>query len=637
MNIFDDGGESRAKAVLERRNPLQPEQREIGRLISCSGGQAVVSIGVRQGTESAVLDYWSIGRLIAISMDRRRIIAVVYEMDTVMRGWSETEMNTVHFKVELVGEIMDNTSGRPVFTRGISSYPNIGAVAHKVRVADLAAIHVLTTGNSVEVGRLSQDHSIPATVDVGEMLAKHFAMVGTTGVGKTTAVSLLIRKAVETLPNLRVLILDPHNEYENALGEHSMSLGAETLELPFWLFTFEEFADVVFRGADAAEGEKSALMEVIVQAKMRFQSARSATGTTARRVSADEGANISVDAPVPYRMADLFSLILDLMGKLEAKYSRFDLRNLKSRLEGLCQNFRYRFMFRSTMIEDNIEKVLGAIFRIPHNDKRVTILQLADLPSDVTNSVVSVLGRLALDLCVIGQSSYQIAVICEEAHRYIPNDHRRGFGPTRQAIARIAKEGRKFGCSIGVVTQRPSEVDSTILSQCSTVFAMRLSNEADQNIIRSAISQSSEGRVSFLSSIRNRETIAFGEAIAMPMRFEFTQLPREQLGSAARETVIHNTGEIDLRSVVQRMRGQDETQRLMAEAAGVTGSSSAPPVLSATTPAFGNSSNAPLAQPYVPQQPSPQSYVPPAPQPAPAQSTGFGQSPRPASKFPAGW
>ena len=622
MNRIGDRADSLSNSVEERRNPLQPDRREIGRLVSCSGGQGVVSINVFN-TEHVSLDFWSIGRLISVAMDKRRIIAVVYEMKTVLDAWSETDGNTVHFHVELVGEIVDDEFGKPIFSRGITSYPSIGAIAHRVRTADLAAIHVISNGKGVEVGRLTQDRSIAATVDMGEMLSKHFAVVGTTGVGKTTSVSLLIRKAVETMPNLRVLILDPHNEYERGLGRGVISLGADTLELPFWLFTFEELSDVVFRGADAAEGEKSALMEIIVAAKIRFQAARSGS-TTARRLSADEGSNIGVDSPVPYRMADLFSLILDAMGKLEAKHSRLDLRNLKTRLESLCQNYRYRFMFRSTVIEDNIEKVIGQIFRIPHHDKRITVLQMADLPSDVTNSVVSVLARLALDLCVIGQSSYQIAVVCEEAHRYIPNDYKRGFGPTRHAIARIAKEGRKFGCSIGVITQRPSEVDSTILSQCSTVFAMRLSNESDQNIIKSAISQSSEGRIRFLSSIRNREAIAFGEAIAMPMRFEFTSMSADMMGVHSAGARSHMPQDLDLRNVVQKMRGLDETQRLMAEMSGVGGGVAAP-AAPQSSPALSQAGSAPL-----PQAGAVPVYTPGTTPPA------FGHANRPAAKVP-GW
>ncbi len=152
-------------------------------------------------------------------------------------------------------------------------------------------------------------------------------------------------------------------------------------------------------------------------------------------------------------------------------------------------------------------------------------------------------------------------MLCEEAHRYVPQDLKLGFAPTRQAIARIAKEGRKYGCYIGVVTQRPGELDPTILSQCSTVFAMRLANDRDQEIIRSALSDSSASQISFLSAIGNREAIAFGEGVATPMRMQFTYQERSALPSAETAQRIEMMGvraETSLRSVVAKMRGQAE-------------------------------------------------------------------------------
>jgi hypothetical protein len=135
---------------------------------------------------------------------------------------------------------------------------------------------------------------------------------------------------------------------------------------------------------------------------------------------------------------------------------------------------------------------------------------------------VSVLARMAFEIALWSDGAYEIAVVCEEAHRYIPTDQSQAFGPTRTAIGRIAKEGRKYGVSLGIVTQRPSELDATVLSQCSTMFAMRLSNEADKAIVRSAVGVSSASTIAFLSSIADREAIAFGEAIATPMRMKFS-------------------------------------------------------------------------------------------------------------------
>ena len=181
-------------------------------------------------------------------------------------------------------------------------------------------------------------------------------------------------------------------------------------------------------------------------------------------------------------------------------------------------------MFNSRLIEDTIHETIGNIFRVPHEGRPVTCFEMAGMPSEVVNSVCSVLARLAFDLALWSEGKLRLLVLCEEAHRYMPADPRLGFAPTRHALSRIAKEGRKYGCYLGVVTQRPGELDPTILSQCSTFFAMRLANEHDQAIIRSAIADSSASSLAFLSSMGQREAIAFGEGVATTMRLKFERL-----------------------------------------------------------------------------------------------------------------
>jgi hypothetical protein len=164
---------------------------------------------------------------------------------------------------------------------------------------------------------------------------------------------------------------------------------------------------------------------------------------------------------------------------------------------------------------------------------------------------------MAFELALWSDGAIHMLVVCEEAHRYIPADPNLGFFPTRQAIARIAKEGRKYGVSLGIITQRPGELDQTILSQCSTLFAMRLANDRDQEIIRSAIPNSSISTTSFLSSIGNGEAIAFGEAIAVPMRMRFSQVERHLLPKASgsvTKTSEDSPDTVDLRTIVGRMR-----------------------------------------------------------------------------------
>jgi uncharacterized protein len=227
-------------------------------------------------------------------------------------------------------------------------------------------------------------------------------------------------------------------------------------------------------------------------------------------------------------------------------------------------------MFPRGFLSDNFGAIIGSIFRLPANGKPVSIINLSGLPSDVTNAVVAVLARLSFDVAFASEGSVHVMLVCEEAHRYVPQDVNAGFLPARRAIARIAKEGRKYGCSIAVISQRPGELDPTILSQCSTIFAMRLSNDRDQEIMRSAISDSGSSTISFLSALDNREAIVFGEGVATPMRFKFTFQQSVQLPSAP--GTMANTGQStptlklaipDANTLVNRLRG---TQDLVVEA-----------------------------------------------------------------------
>ena len=224
-------------------------------------------------------------------------------------------------------------------------------------------------------------------------------------------------------------------------------------------------------------------------------------------------------------------------------------------------------MFNSRLIEDTIHETIGNIFRVPHHGRPVTCFEMAGMPSEVVNSVCSVLARLAFDLALWSEGRLKLLLLCEEAHRYMPADPRLGFAPTRHALSRIAKEGRKYGCYLGVVTQRPGELDPTILSQCSTFFAMRLANEQDQAIIRSAIANSSASTLAFLSSMGQREAIAFGEGVATTMRLKFEKLA---------ENLIPGTGQARAGRVLagrqrRRSRGNRRTAAQRAEAAAADG------------------------------------------------------------------
>ncbi|TPN81544.1 ATP-binding protein [Mesorhizobium sp. CU2] len=546
----------------ERREVDQDDSRILGNVVQCDGARATIS-AYAEDADGAVTGQWTVGRMISINLGTARTVGLVYEIGKSDRAWSNEGQNPIEVSVELIGEVREGAQpgAKPVFDRGITIYPHIGAVAHRIRSRDLQAVYDLAGRHSVTIGKLSQDEAIDANIAIDDTLARHFAIVGTTGVGKSTAVSLLLRKSIEARPDLRVLILDPHNEFAASLPEYCVKVDSKTLDLPFWMFRLEEFAEVLFRGRETVPEEVDVLRDLIPAAKNLYRNPNS--GTYIRRGSDA----LTADTPVPYRIADLIKQIDERMGMLESKNDRPALKSLKTRIESAAADPRYRFMFNSRLIEDTIHETIGNIFRVPSHGRPVTCFEMAGMPSEVVNSVCSVLARLAFDLALWSEGRLRLLLLCEEAHRYMPADARLGFAPTRHALSRIAKEGRKYGCYLGVVTQRPGELDPTILSQCSTFFAMRLANEQDQAIIRSAIADSSASTLAFLSSMGQREAIAFGEGVATTMRLKFEKLAQEfipgtQKGEQTEASIDGN--DVDLAMIVERLRNVPKPQQSMA-------------------------------------------------------------------------
>jgi hypothetical protein len=335
-------------------------------------------------------------------------------------------------------------------------------------------------------------------------------------------------------------------------------IDAESLVLPFWLFKLDELSEVIFRGQSGFDAETEILGDLIPLAKERYRLEMEAGGNGLKKRKGRN--NLTADTPVPYRLADLVKLIDDRLGLLDNRAEKPVLKSLLYRLESVTTDSRFRFMFDSALGGDVMEMVMSNIFRVPQYDKPICVLEMSGLPSEVVNSVVSVLCRMAFELAMSSDGGIQTLVVCEEAHRYIPANREAGFWPTRQAIARIAKEGRKYGVYLGIVSQRPGELDPTILSQCNTLFAMRLGNQKDQEIIRGAVANGAKSTIGFLSSIANRECIAFGEAIHTPMRLTFETMAAKDLPGSRiyeQQEAVRNGLEISLSTVMRRMRQED--------------------------------------------------------------------------------
>ena len=506
--------------------PMRKEDRPEAFVIACDGNMAVVQ-GDTTCIDTVTGLTWAVGRMLSIVVGQSRVVGMICDIKMPEGHFSEDEKSILHFQIELQGEVTDkDDEGVPSFVKGITSYPGVGSVVHQIRAADLASIYASTGNNNGIIGHLSQDDSIPAFVDVPDLLSKHFAVLGSTGCGKSASVSLLLHCAQELVPDLRTIILDPHNEYTRAFPTAN-TVEQSTLDIPFWMFQLEEYVEVLFRGKPLVHEEVDALREFIPDAKVRF---RDGEDRVKLRVESSSGA-FTADTAAPYRMADLISMVDDEMGLLESRYDKSVLKSLKARILAHTNDSRYAFMFRHKTIEDIAQNIVSNFFCLPGNGSFTSIIQMAGMPAEVVNAVASVLCRLSFELAIAAKGNLKILVVCEEAHRYVPAG-KDGFEPTRRAIARIAKEGRKYGAFMAIISQRPSELDPTILSQCSTVFSLRLTNDFDQDIIRRAISSSSASTIAFISSLSNRECIAFGEGMSTPMRLRFRNLPSAWLPGA---------------------------------------------------------------------------------------------------------
>jgi DNA helicase HerA-like ATPase len=522
----------------------------VGKIVSVTGAQAIVQIdnhiiGHRDDEGRAEM-----GSLLKIDTPSTIAIGIVSGLSAPMPSQEVTDPEIRIAEVELVGEFPKDPDGHLLpFRRGLSVFPALGDRAHKASREDLEGVYESVHHHRVRIGTLHQERTLPAYALTDQLLAKHFAILGTTGTGKSCAVALILRGILKQHKNAHIVLLDPHNEYHKTFGKRSEVITPDTLELPYWLLNQEEIIEVLVGDDATRESEIDILNDLIPEAKRRYSmGAVRQSSLTLRKVRGPS--QISIDTPTPYRISDVIGLLEDTMGRLDRPLDLLPYRRLKNRIETLSMDRRYAFMFGNVQVLDRMAEILGRIFRIPVNGRPLTILDLSGVPSEILNVVVSVLARMTFDLAVWSEHAIPVTLVCEEAHRYVPNDPNLGFEPTKRALSRIAKEGRKYGVSLGLVSQRPSEISPTILSQCNTVFALRMTNQTDQDFVSAALAESAGSLFEFLPSLGDSEAIAIGEGVALPMRICFDQLPDAAIprgkGGRFSEAWSHAVGDADL-------------------------------------------------------------------------------------------
>jgi hypothetical protein len=454
--------------------------------------------------------------------------------------------------VELLGEIAEGASDSSrAFLRGISIYPVLAAPVFIASPDDLTFIYAKPKSWTVPIGSLYQNPDRTAHLLLEEFLSRHSAILGTTGTGKSCALALILHALLKQNPNAHVVLLDPHDEYAAAFQGIADCITPRNLQLPYWLLSFEEISELFCsRDPNARSREMHILRDAIVRSKNDYTGASS------------DSPRITADTPVPYRIMHLLQNISAASGRLNKPDDATPYLRLIARIESLARDKQYEFMFGGA-ITDNMGTVLSRLLRIPVSGRPITIFDMSAVPSEVVDIVVSLMCRLIFDFArwASRDRGFPTLLVCEEAHRYLPRDETTGFEPTRRAISRIAKEGRKYGVSLCLVTQHVSEISERVLSQCSTILALRLSNDADQAFIRRALTDNAGGLLSALPALQRQEAIAFGEGVPHPMRIRFANL-ESALRPKSNTASFHDAWKQDLRDydfvddIIERWREQ---------------------------------------------------------------------------------
>lgn len=501
-----------------------PDAFKVGHIISVTGSKVtatLISVGdpaTAQQLNAAV----QIGALVKLPTACSVAFGIVSTLSTGNPSPSPEFGEQWVMEIDLFGEYLAAATGQGFnLLRGVSHYPGLGEGVYATSAAELKEIYKRPSASNVRIGALHQDASLPAYLVTDDLLGKHFAILGTTGSGKSCALATVLHAILGAHPFGHVVLLDPHNEYRRSFDGLAEVVTPENLQLPYWLLNFEEMVEVLCSRDDISRSSESFILkDAIHNAK------RSAVENE------DERRYVTVDTPVPYPLSALLHNIEAAMGQLQKAEQAKPYLRLRSRLENLRADRRYAFMFSSLSVRDTMADILSRLLRVPVNGKPLTIFDLSGVPSEIVDVVVSLLCRTLFDFAVWSDrdNAVPVLLVCEEAHRYIPNETGpneagRGFEPTRRIISRIAKEGRKYGLSLGLVSQRPSELSETILSQCSTLFALRMGNQKDQDYVRRALPESAEGMLNSLPALRNQQAVVVGEGVVLPMRIRFDDLP----------------------------------------------------------------------------------------------------------------
>ncbi len=422
-----------------------------------------------------------------------------------------------------VGEL--NQDG--TFVRGVRHYPTPGAKVYAVGISEINAIFSKFREYQFFIGQLASHKDYNLSLDPRALYGRHFAILGQSGSGKSWTVTSLIQNTIKSMPKAHIIMLDLHGEYcwkdgqgmvHSAFPEDIVEyVDALEMEMPYWMMTYAELVDLfIDRDDSGATLQMSYMREILQQLKRK----------EAKRIGM---ASVSIDTPLYFSLAELYMQFKTAneerkdFGKVQgALFGQFD--EFLIRMQSRFNDVRYDFLLKpklrnsSASMADLLRQFVG----LGRKKANITVIDLSAVPTDVRPAVCAQVGRLAYEFNYWNprRRQFPITLICEEAHAYIPRETKSQYEGAKKMMERIAKEGRKYGVSIGVVSQRPTELSETMLAQCSSFICLRTTNPDDQAYIKSLVPEAEGDLTDILTSLGRGEALVLGEAAPLPTRVQ---------------------------------------------------------------------------------------------------------------------
>ena len=444
------------------------------------------------------------------------------------------------------------------FERGISVYPTTGAEVHAVASAQLDSMFRKFREKRFDIGTVSTNPSTRVHLDPSSLFGRHSAILGQTGSGKSWTVASILQKAVATMPRAHIILLDLHGEYREAFPAGvSRVVDATQLEIPYWLMTFQELCDLLIDRSEFSAHNQIAVFKDSLGALRK-----------------EEGESLgllrtTLDTPVFFDLAKIRDAVVQANGLVKSHTGNmvkgpltgsFD--NFLMRLDSRLGDNRYDFLLKPKVRKTSasMESLLRDFVGLGGQKSSITVIDLSPVPFDVRPTVTAQIGRLAFEFNYWNPqyAEFPILLVCEEAHAYITRDSDTTYEGARKSMERIAKEGRKYGVGLTVVSQRPHELSETVLSQCGTFVCLRITNPGDQDYVRRLVPEAEQNLVNILAGLRRGEALILGEATPLPTRMQF-DVPNPTPKSNDVDFYkywIEGPEDLDVATVVDRWRRQ---------------------------------------------------------------------------------